>query len=60
MKFINDEGAPDLPEELLTAQQSGNLVLFCGSGISVPAGLPDFKTLVENLWNNLSSQHETD
>ena len=60
MKFINDEGAPDLPEELLTAQQSDNLVLFCGSGISVPAGLPDFKTLVENLWNNLSSQHETD
>ena len=36
------KGGPDLPPEVLQAQEEGELVLFCGAGISAPAGLPLF------------------
>ncbi len=36
-----------IPEELLQAHEDGNVVFFCGAGVSVPAGLPSFKGLVE-------------
>jgi len=31
---------PDIPERLLQAHEDGCVVLFCGAGISRPAGLP--------------------
>ena len=41
---------PDLPEELFRLQETGELVFFCGSGISRPAGLPDFPGLVSRVY----------
>ena len=47
------EDGPDIPAEVLEAQEDGTLVLFCGAGISVPAGLPLFKGLVEKVCEQL-------
>lgn len=44
MQFVVN--GPDVPDELIQSHLDGNLVFFCGSGISVPAGLPNFKDLV--------------
>ena len=41
---------PDIPEELFRLQETGELVFFCGSGISRPAGLPDFSGLVSRVY----------
>ena len=41
---------PDIPEELFRLQEAGGLVFFCGSGISRPAGLPDFPGLVSRVY----------
>lgn len=47
MQYVLD--GPDIPNEVLYAQEDGRLVLFCGAGISVPAGLPTFANLVEGV-----------
>lgn len=54
MKFIAGKYAPDIPRELLEAQENDNLVLFCGAGISYPAGLCSFKELVEKVFEKLA------
>ena len=41
---------PDIPDALLQAHEEGSVVFFCGAGISHPAGLPDFKGLVEQIY----------
>ncbi len=41
---------PDIPDALLQAHEEGRVVFFCGAGISYPAGLPDFKGLVEEIY----------
>jgi len=41
---------PDIPEELFRLQETGELVFFCGSGISQPAGLPGFSGLVSRVY----------
>ncbi|MFC1682733.1 SIR2 family protein [Candidatus Zixiibacteriota bacterium] len=56
MKFIARKGAPNIPLELIEAQESGNLVFFCGAGVSYPAGLPGFADLVENVYVNLARE----
>ena len=48
MQFITH--GPDIPDVLLQAHEEGNVVFFCGAGISYPAGLPDFKGLVEQIY----------
>lgn len=48
MQFIQD--GPDIPDELLEAHEEGRVIFFCGAGISYPAGLPDFKGLVERVY----------
>lgn len=53
MRWIT--GGPDLSPELLQAQEDGQLVLFCGAGVSYPAGLPDFRGLVEQVYVRLSA-----
>lgn len=47
---------PDIPEKLLFAHEEGRVVFFCGSGISIPAGLPDFRGLVNGLYEDLGVQ----
>lgn len=49
-------GGPDFPIELLEAHAAGKLVIFAGAGISVPAGLPDFKELVERVRDHLGEE----
>lgn len=51
MEFIQD--GPDIPERLLQAHEEGNVVFFCGAGISIPAGLPDFGRLVKQLYSEM-------
>lgn len=48
MQFIIN--GPDIPDALLQAHEEGRVVFFCGAGISVPAGLPRFKGLVEQIY----------
>lgn len=52
MQFINN--GPDIPERLLQAHEDGNVVFFCGSGISYPAELMDFKGLVKKVIERLA------
>lgn len=47
------EGGPDIPYEVLTAQEEGRLILFCGAGVSMKAGLPDFKGLIKGIYSEL-------
>lgn len=45
--------APPLPAELRKAQDQGNLVLFCGAGVSCDAGYPLFKELVDDIYESI-------
>jgi NAD-dependent SIR2 family protein deacetylase len=58
LKFLPKKGAPDIPLELLEAQEMGRLALFCGAGISYPAGLPGFKGLVDQVYSELGATEE--
>jgi hypothetical protein len=53
MKFITRKGAPNIPLQLIEAQESGDLVFFCGAGISSLAGLPGFASLVSRVYADL-------
>ncbi|MFV5513793.1 SIR2 family protein [Acinetobacter gerneri] len=44
---------PIIPDELLEAQKKGELLFFCGAGVSVPAGLPNFSDLTKNVAEKL-------
>lgn len=48
MRFTKN--GPDIPEQLLQAHEDDRVVFFCGSGISRPAGLPDFEGLSDRLY----------
>lgn len=48
MQFVTH--GPDIPDALLQAHEEGRVVFFCGAGISYPAGLPDFKGLVDEIY----------
>ncbi|WP_043634185.1 anti-phage defense-associated sirtuin Dsr1 [Chromobacterium haemolyticum] len=48
MQFVTN--GPDIPDTLLQAHEEGHVVFFCGAGISYPAGLPDFKGLVNEIY----------
>lgn len=56
MKFITNKGAPDIPLEVLEAQEQGRLVFFCGAGVSYPAGLPIFSQLVDDVFDGLQEE----
>lgn len=51
MQFISN--GPDVPDELLRLHEEGEVVFFCGAGISMGAGLPDFKGLVKRVWKEV-------
>ncbi len=54
MRWVKD--GPDIPLELIRAAEDGRLVFFCGAGISQRAGLPNFKGLVEAVYEKLQRQ----
>lgn len=47
MRFAED--GPDLPDELLEARDRGEVVFICGAGVSMPAGLPSFLKLAQQV-----------
>ncbi|MGO7242878.1 SIR2 family protein [Rhizobium ruizarguesonis] len=54
MRFI--ENGPDIPDELLIARDEGNVLFFCGAGVSLAyAGLADFLKLAEKVIDELGS-----
>jgi hypothetical protein len=52
VKFTKD--GPSIPIELLQSLTNGDVVIFCGAGISRYLGLPDFKGLVEEVCTKLN------
>lgn len=46
---------PDVPEDLRWAHEDGRVVFFCGSGISMGAGLPDYRGLVRRVWKEVGN-----
>ena len=53
MQFVQD--GPDVPDLLLQEHEEGNVVFFCGAGISYTAGLPGFKGLVDKVYASLDT-----
>ena len=51
MQFVRF--GPDIPERLLQTHEDGRVVLFCGAGVSYPAGLPGFRDLTKALFDRL-------
>lgn len=47
------EGLPPIPERLLLAHARGDVLFICGAGVSMPAGLPDFRQLVLDVYARL-------
>jgi NAD-dependent SIR2 family protein deacetylase len=46
-------GGPDVPSELIAAQEKGQTIFVCGAGVSRGAGLPLFRGLVEGVYHQL-------
>lgn len=53
MRFL--EHGPSIPPYLLEEQSQGNVIFFCGAGVSVPAGLDSFARLTDRLITTLDS-----
>lgn len=47
MRFHRD--GPSIPDLLLERCDAGRVVFLCGAGVSMPAGLPDFKALTQQV-----------
>jgi hypothetical protein len=45
MRFF--AAGPNIPDDLLEQRDRGNVVFFCGAGVSVPSGLPGFSQLTK-------------
>ncbi len=58
MRFIED--GPDIPDELLFAQDDGNVVFFCGAGVSMAhAKLASFGDLAEKVITDLGATEDS-
>ena len=53
MRFFAD--GPSIPDDLLEERDNGNVVFFCGAGVSQPAGLPDFLALAKQVIQQLGT-----
>ena len=51
MKFLPE--GPSIPDELLEDRDRGNVVFFCGAGVSLSAGMPTFDGLCEHVVQTL-------
>ena len=47
-----------IPNDLLRAHEDGEVVFFCGAGVSQSVGLPDFKCLVRKVLTDLLPAQE--
>lgn len=58
MRFI--PGGPDIPEELIIARDKGDVVFFCGAGVSQQAAsLPNFNRLAQQVIEKLGSARQS-
>lgn len=58
MRFIDN--GPNIPDELLFAQDEGQVVFFCGAGVSMAhAKLPSFAGLAEKVMNDLGATEDS-
>jgi len=58
MRFIPD--GPSIPEELLVARDAGDVIFFCGAGVSQhEAGLPNFETLGRQVIDLLGAAQDS-
>jgi hypothetical protein len=53
MRFFAE--GPNIPDDLLEQRDRGNVVFFCGAGISRPAGLPNFAGLAGRVLASLGT-----
>lgn len=53
MQFVKN--GPNIPDLLVQEHEDGRVVFFCGAGISYPAGLTDFKGLVNAMYSRLGT-----
>jgi hypothetical protein len=53
MRFSHN--GPSIPSDLIEQQALGNVIFFCGAGISLPAGLPDFGGLTDKIIAKLNA-----
>lgn len=51
MRFHAD--GPNIPDELLESRDRGDVVFLCGSGVSIPAGMPSFLGLAKSVFDEL-------
>ncbi len=56
MKFL--QNGPDIPNELIAAQERGEVIFICGAGVSMQLGLPSFKGLIQRVYDELGEQWE--
>lgn len=57
MQFLDD--GPDIPESLIREHLAGNVVFVVGAGLSLNAGFPLFKGLVEDVYASLKLDFPT-
>ena len=57
MRF--SQHGPSIPNDLLDARDTGEVVFLCGAGISIPAGLPDFFNLTIEVAHRLRVEPES-
>jgi len=55
MRFLED--GPAIPNELLTAQERGEVLFLCGAGVSMPT-LPSFLRLADMVFADLGAPHD--
>ena len=51
MQFVKN--GPEVPARLLQAHEDGQVVFFCGAGVSCSAGLPGFEGLAKRIYEEL-------
>jgi hypothetical protein len=51
MRLLQD--GPEIPAELVAAQEKGQTIFVCGAGVSCTVGLPLFRGLVEGVYERL-------
>jgi hypothetical protein len=51
LRLVKD--GPEIPLEVLAAHEAGRLIFFCGAGISMDSGLPNFRGLVDYVYAQL-------
>lgn len=57
MRFFAD--GPAIPNDLLTLRDEGQVVFFCGAGVSLPAGMPTFFGLTKRVMSRLGADEST-